>query len=142
MIEGTGKGRQERRRANLSTLPSFPLLLIRSFSFSVHGLDRYPTSRPHPSRTGEVGMIYARHAEASVTVCLMHWSSLDPLLLSAIQPPVTSRHSSSCRSLAGLFTHEPTLFVVIDRSESSGVLVKTTHVQVSRARDEKQRDEE
>jgi len=25
-------------------------------------------------------MIYARHAEACVTVCLMHWSSLDPLL--------------------------------------------------------------
>lgn len=33
-------------------------------------------------------MIYARHAEASVTVCLMHWSSLDPLLLLSPRHPL------------------------------------------------------
>jgi len=80
------------------------LLFSSSFALSIYTtrLRSPPSLAPSSSRTDEVGMIYARHAEASVTVCLMHWSSLDPLLpphpASSVPLPSAPRHSSSCRS--------------------------------------------
>lgn len=48
----------------------------------LQALDLSPvsSSRSTASDGNEVDMIYARRAEASVTVCLMHWSSPEPSL--------------------------------------------------------------
>lgn len=107
--------------------PSILLSLFVSLSFrTVYGLDRPPRPAPFLSRTDEVGMIYARHAEASVTVCLMHWSSLDPLLrpsapLRTILPPVVPRllpPPSPVPYRAPSFYPRSNPLVVIDRGES------------------------
>lgn len=116
VIEGTGKAQETREKETSRPLPLF-------LSLALHCLDR-PSSRcaPSSSRVDEVGMIYARHAEASVTVCLMHWSSLDPLL-----PPLPSRRPLrsapffllSFRGCLPLTYTRSNPLVHIDRGESS-----------------------
>lgn len=87
VIEGTREG--DAGKGNLSSSSSLSLVgvaLLRSTFF--------PLRAVLVARRDEVGMIYARHAEASVTVCLMHWSSLDPLL-----PPLSSRRPLTLRAI-------------------------------------------
>lgn len=93
-------------------------------------------------------MIYARHAEASVTVCLMHWSSLDPLLPTALplaphsrahrSPPFFLLSFRGCPSTSAVPVPRFNPLVVIDRSESGAFSWKPTyaHVHVNRTRDE------
>lgn len=141
VIEGMERNGERADRLAPSPVPSLYL----------RGLDRLPAS-PTSSRTDEreVGMIYARHAEASVTVCLMHRSSLDPLL-----PPF---HPATLRStpffllsFRGCFpppslSLSPFLSIHYPTLSSSSTAVKAarsrgnppyTHVHISRTRDER-----